>query len=56
MLAACGGPAVTQALHFHYHALHLERFTPAERTEQTTGLAVFLILPGLAFALGEVPD
>lgn len=43
-LAACAGWALTQLLHFTYHAMHLTNFTFTQAIEQTAGLAAYLLL------------
>ncbi len=43
-LAACAGWALTQLLHFTYHAMHLANFTFTQAIEQTAGLAAYLLL------------
>ena len=43
--AVCAAWSLTQLLHFSYHALHLEGFSPSAAIAQTVGLAAMLALP-----------
>jgi hypothetical protein len=43
--AACAAFALVQALHFAYHAAHLDGFSAGEAIQQTVALAVLLVLP-----------
>jgi Domain of unknown function (DUF4345) len=43
--ASCAAFALTQLMHFQYHATHLAHFDVASATGQTSGLVLLLALP-----------